>query len=257
MSHAADTQDLPSFAGLRRLATAWRALYIGQVCLVAALLVGVVIERMLPGILAALLRSEGAPAVLLVAGLVLVALNDVAAALVERAQARRLAPTRTRLRRVLGVVYLIPPFMLVRRVLLLVVHALWFGLVALFLLLWFLEIVILALPGRLIPGVAEGFGVASDAVDRVLSAVGTGIRRGLEAISLCPTRRVDHEELVLLRWLFRRAPVPPAPPAPEPTTADPPGPGAVDPPAPPAPEPLQNAETTGTGSVVVASSSRQ
>ena len=251
MSRVADTLDLPSYLGLRRLSTAWRALYIGQVCLVASLVVGGVTERLLPGILSALMRSALAPSVILGVGLVLVAANDVAATLVERAQARRLGQRPNRLRRVLGVVYLIPPFMLVRRLLLLAIHAVWFGVVAFFLLLWFLETVLLAIPGRLIPGVAEGFGVASDALDRVISATGTGIRRGLEAVSLCPTRRVDHEELELLRFLFRRVgetPVPASPDAP---------PAPEGPSGPAAPEPPQNAETTDTGSVVITSSSRQ
>jgi hypothetical protein len=227
----------PIVGPLRRLGTAWRSLYLAQMVVFAAMLGALLVDLRLPGILAALLRGPTAVNVFLGVCTGLLWANDLAAALVERALARRLGAERTWLRKTLGVAYLLPGWMLLRRVLVLVFHALWFGVVACFLLLWFLEVVILAVPARIIPGVSEGFGVASDAMDQVLSTVASWLKRGLDAVSLCPTRSVERSELELLRLLVRSA-------------------AKRQPPEPPSPAD-QNVDTAPTGSEVTTASSCQ
>lgn len=191
---------------LRRLGTLFRALLITQITAGLLLLVLGLLEWNLPGVLPQLFRGrlDAAPVLGSLAGLLLVL--DLASAVTELKMGRSLGVARTPLRRVITVLSFVPGLLLLRRLLVLVLAALWLTLLFAMLVLWVALLLLLGLPLWAWAGLNRGLGRLVDLVDLGLSELHALASRGLAALAVSPVHRVGQEEDAVLQLLHRRRP---------------------------------------------------
>ncbi|MDY0001770.1 MAG: hypothetical protein RBU30_10775 [Polyangia bacterium] len=191
-------------ARIRRLGTIFRALLITQITAGLLLLVLGLLEWVLPGVLGQLFRGRVSawPVLGSLAGLLLVL--DLSSAVTELRMGRTLGVERTVLWLVITLLSFVPGLLLIRRVILLVLGALWICLLFAMLALWVSVIIALAIPLWLWAGLGRGVGRTVDLVDLGLSELYSLATRGVAALAVSPVHRLGSEEEVLLRLLHRR-----------------------------------------------------
>jgi len=188
----------------RRLAATRRALVIVEGICALLFLLFFGLEITLPDVLARLVGSVPVALALLLSLPIAVVLLQIGAAALEWVMGATLEVPQTPVRRVFGVLYLVPGVMVLRRLIQSLVAAGLLALLCVTLLLYVLMMILFALPLRVSDALSRPLGIVVDGVDQAVSWLWSSLRRAFQAVVQAPAFRVEDADDLLLPLLQRQ-----------------------------------------------------
>jgi hypothetical protein len=162
------------------------------------------LELLLPDVLPHLVGSAYAALALLLSLPLMVILLQVGTAALEWVMGATLQIPQTPLRRVFGILYLIPGLMVLRRLIQSLVAVLLLCLLCVALLLYIVMMILFAIPLAASDSLSRPLGLAVDAVDQAVSWVASSLRRAFHALVQAPAFRVEDADDLILPLLQRQ-----------------------------------------------------